>query len=132
VPKLNIAADGLDPIDIALAARIRARRLERGFTLADVGDAIGLTYQQVQRYEHGSSRVSASVLVRIAAALETTVAALAGEDGAPAVTPEQAEFLGRPHAAELLAAYAKQDPDTRRSILRMARSLARPGLDRKG
>ncbi len=59
-----------DPVDIAVGANIRARRQVLMISQQALGEAIGLTFQQVQKYERGSNRVSASKLLAIADALE--------------------------------------------------------------
>lgn len=58
-----------DPIDVEVGARIRSTRKSQDISQQDLADAIGLTFQQVQKYERGSNRVSASKLVHIAQAL---------------------------------------------------------------
>ena len=70
-----------NPVDIAVGARIMTLRRSRGLGQPDLGRAIGVTYQQVQKYEYGKNRVSASMLLRVAGALETTGSQLLGETG---------------------------------------------------
>jgi len=77
--------EGPDPIDVAVGARVRIRRRWLGLSQTQLANALGITFQQVQKYERGANRVSASMLVKIAAKLETTVAALVGEDGSAPV-----------------------------------------------
>lgn len=55
-----------DPIDIHVGARVRDLRVRRGFNQSDLGRALGLTFQQVQKYEKGANRISCSKLVGIA------------------------------------------------------------------
>jgi transcriptional regulator with XRE-family HTH domain len=50
-----------DPIDVEVGARVRARRKAVGMSQAVLADAIGFTFQQIQKYERGTNRVSASV-----------------------------------------------------------------------
>jgi transcriptional regulator with XRE-family HTH domain len=114
-----------DPIDIDVGARIRARRVFLGLSQTKLANALGLTFQQVQKYERGDNRVSASTLVRVAGALDTSVAALVGEDGARADKP-MFRHLAMPGAFELLDSFAKiGDPEVRRAVLRLAKSLAK-------
>ncbi len=75
---MAMTRQGPDPIDVAVGAHIRIRRRWLGFSQTKLADALGITFQQVQKYERGANRVSASMLVKIAAKLETTVAALVG------------------------------------------------------
>src|SRR5580658_2657112 len=63
-----------NPVDLHVGARIRMRRRMNGVSLERLADALGLTFQQVQKYERGANRVSASKLYEIAAALKTPVA----------------------------------------------------------
>ena len=61
-----------NPIDRHVGARIRMQRIVRGFSQTELGKAVGVTFQQVQKYEKGTNRVSASRLQRIANVLEVT------------------------------------------------------------
>lgn len=62
-----------NPIDVHVGARIRLRRTLLGISQMTLADAIGLTFQQIQKYEKGSNRVSSSRLVDIANALDVSV-----------------------------------------------------------
>ncbi|HWA61144.1 MAG TPA: helix-turn-helix transcriptional regulator [Caulobacteraceae bacterium] len=117
--------DGPDPIDVAVGARIRIRRRWLGLSQTQLANALGITFQQVQKYERGANRVSASMLVKIAAKLETTVAALVGEDGSAPVEAIIYAQLATPGATDLLAAFAKiSDGEARRALLTIAESLS--------
>jgi transcriptional regulator with XRE-family HTH domain len=63
-----------DPIDVEIAAKLRALRKERGLSQTALGAAAGVTFQQIQKYETGANRVSASRLYKLAKALDTPVA----------------------------------------------------------
>jgi transcriptional regulator with XRE-family HTH domain len=63
-----------NPVDLHVGARIRLRRRMQGVSQEKLADALGLTFQQVQKYERGANRVSASKLYEIAAALRSPVA----------------------------------------------------------
>jgi transcriptional regulator with XRE-family HTH domain len=62
-----------NPVDLHVGARIRLRRRMQGVSQEKLADALGLTFQQVQKYERGANRVSASKLYEIAAALRAPV-----------------------------------------------------------
>ena len=62
------------PIDVYVGSRIRLRRTLVGASLEALGDALGLTYQQVQKYERGANRVSASKLFEISRFLDVAPA----------------------------------------------------------
>ena len=62
-----------NPIDVHVGARIRSRRTLLGMSQTALADAIGLTFQQVQKYERGANRVSSSRLVDMASALDVSI-----------------------------------------------------------
>jgi len=107
-----------DPIDVAVGARVRVRRRVLGLSQTQLANALGITFQQVQKYERGANRVSASMLVKIAAKLETSVAALVGEDGTEPVEAIIYAQLSTPGALDLLNAFTKiADLEARRALL---------------
>ncbi len=113
-----------DPIDVAVGARIRLRRKALKISQAVLAESVGVTFQQVQKYERGTNRVSASMLSKIAATLESSCAGLMGE-GAPSV-PHDAVFeqLSLPGAVEVLAAYASiPDPHVRRAVINLLQTM---------
>jgi transcriptional regulator with XRE-family HTH domain len=114
-----------DPIDIEVGNRIRIRRKWLGVSQSDLGEAVGVTFQQVQKYERGANRVSASMLVRIAARLEVRVADLVGEADGPSANAEMAALLAQPGAVDLLRVFSALDqPRLRSAVLNLARALA--------
>ena len=62
-----------DPIDIYVGKKLRLKRRVNGLTQSDIGDKIGTTFQQIQKYEKGENRISASKLYKIATVLNTSV-----------------------------------------------------------
>jgi transcriptional regulator with XRE-family HTH domain len=66
--------------DTAVGARVRALRIQRKMSQEKLGDALGLTFQQVQKYEKGTNRISASRLIAISKILKVPVVHLLGED----------------------------------------------------
>lgn len=64
------------PVDLIVGQNIRDRRRALGMSQSDVGNAVGTTFQQVQKYERGTNRVSCSMLVEIAVALDCAPAEL--------------------------------------------------------
>jgi len=96
-----------DPVDLTVGARIRLFRKMRGMSQQALADSAGVTFQQIQKYERGANRVSASMLARIASALQAPVAELFGEaSGAPSAVDEVAALLAQPGAIELLRAFS--------------------------
>src|SRR3954469_8377152 len=104
--------------------RIAAFRNLRRISQGALGEAVGVTFQQIQKYEKGMNRASAGRLQQMAGVLEVPLASffddLAGEDG-----PVQREVIAelREHgAADLLCVYASiRSPELRRSLLQIAR-----------
>lgn len=96
-----------EAIDAEVGARIRLRRRLLGLTQGQLAEALGITFQQVQKYERGTNRVSASMLVRIGRRLDTTVAALVGEESVTTAPPRLLEQLATPDAMALLQAYSR-------------------------
>src|SRR4051795_8296778 len=62
-----------DPRDAEIGKRIRARRLERGLSQTELGQRLGVTFQQIQKYEKGANRVGAGRLQRIAEVLDVPI-----------------------------------------------------------
>lgn len=114
---------GPDPIDLAVGTRIRIRRRYLKISQDDLAATLGLTFQQVQKYERGENRVSASMLVRIAARLETSVATLVGEDAPSGEGGGMLAALTLPGALDLLNAYAQAGPKTQRALIGLAQAL---------
>lgn len=72
MPRLG-RSEGPDPIDVHVGARVRLRRLEWYQTQNELADALGVSFQQVQKYERGLNRISASMLWRAAEHLKSPV-----------------------------------------------------------
>src|SRR5690348_1507474 len=75
----DMAKTGPDPIDVEVGRRIRLQRLARGLSQTELGNELGVTFQQVQKYEKGANRVGAGRLSRIAEALDVSVSQLLGD-----------------------------------------------------
>ena len=117
---------GPDPIDVAVGTRIRVQRRHLKISQDDLAQVLGLTFQQVQKYERGTNRVSASMLVRIAAKLQTTVGSLVGEDVLAEQDVAMLTALSTPGAIDLLRAYGQATPKGRKAILNVAKTLVDP------
>jgi len=115
-------------LDVALGRNIRLRRKSMGVSQTALADGIGLTFQQIQKYERGFNRVSFSRLVDIAQALDCRVVDLIG-DLDNEVTPsalfrQDTAHLREPGSAELLAAYAAAPAALRKAILKLVVTIA--------
>ena len=78
MPKINRGARSCQDQDKAIGERINMYRRAKKLSQADLGTALGITFQQVQKYEKGVNRVSASRLVQISELLEVSIADLLG------------------------------------------------------
>lgn len=122
-----------NPIDLHVGARVRSRRKFLGVSQERLANALGLTFQQVQKYERGTNRISASKLFEISRALGTPVAhffqGLNAEADEPAVGEEAGSvhtFLMTPEGVELAQIFPSIQPRLRRRILELARTLSDP------
>src|SRR5271155_5330740 len=101
-------------LDVALGLRIRQRRKALSVSQTALADAIGLTFQQIQKYERGFNRVSFSRLVAIAHALDCRVvdliADLDDEGAAEPLFRQDTAHIRVAGAPELLSAYAAVTP----------------------
>jgi transcriptional regulator with XRE-family HTH domain len=124
-----------NPVDLHVGSRIRLRRKILGISQERLAESLGLTFQQVQKYERGSNRVSASKLYDIAATLQVQVAYFFEGLADPSVTPEgeiapEAEhvvqdFLMTPEGLELAGLFPKiTRARVRRRVLDLVRSMA--------
>lgn len=116
---------GPDPVDLAIGARVRLRRKSLNLSQGALAAQIGVTFQQVQKYERGANRISGSMLVAVAEALRTSVGWLVGEEGRG---DGEAEALLRaltaPGAQELLEAFsAIERPSARHALITLAREM---------
>jgi transcriptional regulator with XRE-family HTH domain len=123
-PVLAPRGDGADWVNLHICQRMKARRVLRGMSQERLGKALGISYQQLQRYESGKSRLPSSLMFRAAVALEVPIAYFLV--GIPA------ERLGSTEQeldkAALLAARSIQslpDGEMRRSLLNLIADLAR-------
>ena len=117
-------------IDKEIGSRVRMRRISVGMSQEKLGDMLGLTFQQVQKYEGGANRVSASRLAEVAEVLGVSVSYffndldLAGD----AATPDEQEIremMQRPEAIELIRwYYAIADSGVRQQFLEMVKTVA--------
>jgi transcriptional regulator with XRE-family HTH domain len=124
-----------NPIDVHVGKRVRMRRLLLGMNQETLANALGLTFQQVQKYEGGANRVSASRLAAMAEILKVPISFFFGDlqsdDAKPtAAEREWRDYLERPETIELIRLYyAIPDPQVRQKFLEMVKSIARPGDD---
>ena len=129
-----IAKKAPKPTDRHVGSRVRMRRLMLGMSQEKLGDALGLTFQQVQKYEKGANRIGASRLQHLAQILQVPVAFffegapdISGKNGLSAKAHSPAyisEFLSSSDGVALVRAFMRiKDPKLRRRIVHMVEQI---------
>jgi transcriptional regulator with XRE-family HTH domain len=125
-----------NPIDVHVGGRVRVRRILMNLSQEKLGDKIALTFQQVQKYEKGMNRISASKLYEIARALEVPVhfffegISVDGDDTTPGFAEgggdgSVVDFLHTAEGLRLNKAFVEIDnPAVRRKIVELVRALS--------
>jgi transcriptional regulator with XRE-family HTH domain len=125
-----------NPIDIHVGSRVRLRRTMLGMSQEKLGEALGITFQQIQKYEKGTNRVGASRLQNISTVLNVPVSFFFEDaPGDPSTgQPGMAEanssnyvvdFLSSSEGLQLNRAFIKiADPKVRRKLVDLVKSLA--------
>lgn len=124
--------DGPHPVDLHVGLRIRMRRKELAVSQERLAESLGITFQQVQKYERGANRVSASKLWEIALALKTPVAyfydGLGDREATSSERESSQDFLLSSEGIELIAAFPRiLEPAIRRKIVELVRVVADEG-----
>ncbi|MEL6112827.1 MAG: helix-turn-helix transcriptional regulator [Pseudomonadota bacterium] len=123
-----------DPVDVHVGARVRMRRLMLGLSQDKLAETVGLTFQQIQKYEKGSNRIGASRLFQLAGALNVPVQYfyedLRKPSGLNKSADEVAALLTTPDGMRLCRYFsAIKDLHVRRKLLDLVKSLAEEGDD---
>ena len=130
-PRGRPRAGAPHPIDVAFGARVRARRILLGISQERLGELLGLTFQQVQKYETGANRVSVSRAYAIADALHIPVADLVAGGGAasPDVTVMAGGASDRATLEIAKAIAGIVDPEIRKRLHALAKACTNTGKD---
>ena len=128
-----------NPVDVHVGGRVRLRRTLLGLSQEKLGEAIGLTFQQVQKYERGANRIGASRLYDLSRVLQVPVSYFFDEmsDEVAASSPGQRrgmaqeqdtyepDPMAKRETLELVRAYYRiKDPQVRRRVFDLAKALA--------
>lgn len=121
-----------DPIDVYVGSRIRLRRNLLGMSQEKLGEQLGITFQQIQKYEKGTNRVGASRLQAISEILEVPVSFFFEEVPGASATEGFAEnaisyidFCSSTEGVQLMRAFTHiKDPKVRRKIIDLAKALS--------
>jgi len=130
-------SNGPHPIDVHVGSRVRLRRNMLSLSQEKLGEAIGLTFQQVQKYERGANRIGASRLMELSRVLDVPVSFFFDETDpvrAPAIplgfeeTPQEgfdSDPMRKRETQDLIGAYYEiDDAAIRRRLFELAKSLA--------
>ncbi len=114
-------------IDKLVGKNIRIFRMAKGVSQTQLGDRIGVTFQQVQKYENGANRIGSGRLAKLADILDTPVGRFftnGAPDRAGANDDVLTDALTSPYAVQMLTAFAKiSSNDVRRSIVRLVEDI---------
>jgi transcriptional regulator with XRE-family HTH domain len=112
-----------DALDLAVAGRIRFIRKLKRMSQSALGAAVGVTFQQMQKYERGTNRVSAAALIRIAERLDVSPVELLGKSRAG--SDVDWTLLNETDAIEMLELYSQLSSPVKAAMMRLIRELAR-------
>lgn len=126
-----------DPIDVYVGSRIRLRRNLLGMSQEKLGEQLGITFQQIQKYEKGTNRVGASRLQAISEILEVPVSFFFEEVPGSSTSTGFAEneldyidFCSSTEGVQLMRAFTHiKDPKVRRKIIDLAKALSGDSAD---
>lgn len=129
----TIAVDGPDPTDVHVGMRLRQRRTLLGMSQEKLAKAFGVSFQQVQKYERGANRISASRLHLLTKILDVPITYFF--EGLPSTSQDQVVDSGEPEGSEQMtsretlelvrAYYRITDPYVRKRLVDLARALGR-------
>jgi transcriptional regulator with XRE-family HTH domain len=116
-------------VDRHVGTLIRAKRRALGISQSELADALGLTFQQVQKYERGTNRVSSSKLYEIAQKLDTPLSTFFEGLDHPESDGESPAlgmigFLGESGSQDLVTAFRAMKPALRRRLVALAKAMA--------
>ena len=130
-----MATKAPNPVDKYVGSRVRMRRIMLGMSQEKLGEALGLTFQQIQKYEKGTNRVGASRIQQISEILQVPVSFLF--EGGPSGTPSTggfsegsspsyvSDFLATSEGLALTRAFTRiTDAKLRRSIVELVEQIA--------
>jgi len=110
MPRRTTKSAGPDPVDIAVGKRVRLRRLQLEMSQTELADKLGVTFQQVQKYEKGTNRISCSRLSEMAEALDFPITSFFSDENEPLTEMTVTENLDPGHMKDglrLLTAFGR-------------------------
>lgn len=118
-------AKRIEPTDVLVGQRVRAYRLSLGMSQTTLGEKVGVTFQQIQKYERGTNRLGSSRLKKVADVLGVGIGTLFNEpESDHAGLDLLTEMASLPHTTRLLQAFAAiPDKKIRLALVRLAEGL---------
>ena len=113
------------PTDIAVGRKVRERRMLLGWTQQRLAEALGVSFQQVQKYERGANRFSASTLEATAKALQVPISYFFDESQREVAEASFEDPLSSRETFDVVRAYYSLPSDLRSKVLELLRSLQR-------
>jgi len=137
-----------NPVDVHVGSRVRLRRTLLGVSQEKLGDSVGLTFQQIQKYERGANRIGASRIYELSRILDVPVSFFFDDMPTEFKTHEgrfaaglrdkeqgtyEADPLARRETLELVRAYYKiADPKVRKRLFELTKTLSKSDTDDEG
>ena len=124
----NILRDGPDPVDVHVGGRVRERRVLLGMSQTDLGEYLRLTFQQIQKYERGANRISASKLWALSHFFKVPVEWFF--EGLGETSQKQEDVMTKSEAQPLARYFLACPPPIKKHLLALIRATA--GVRGKG
>ena len=145
MPRIKTEDSGPNPVDVYIGNKVKARRLILGLSQEELAKSIGLTFQQVQKYERGTNRISVSRLIDIGKALKAPIDYFFDGVAASALgmksalikgfadtkqEPFEPDQLTKRDVLELVRAYSRiKSPQLKKQIIEMAKAMSNTSND---
>ncbi len=143
-PRFGRGSGKRHPVDMHVGERVKQRRVLLGMTQTGLGDAIGLTFQQVQKYERGANRIGASRLLAITRVLDVPIIyfiedmppevatispATKGRGKAKKLPGYESDIMVKRETLDLVRAYYKiEDADVRKGVYQLTKAMGAAGV----
>lgn len=131
--KTTVKSNGPHPIDVHVGARVKLRRMILGMSQETLGKALGLTFQQIQKYEKGVNRIGASRIFELSNLLDVPIQyfyndygdTIGGERGAAAAGDMFMNLVNSPEGVQLCRSFSEiNDPQVKKRVLDLVKSIA--------
>ena len=133
--KTTVKSDGPHPIDVHVGARVKLRRMILGMSQETLGKALGLTFQQIQKYEKGVNRIGASRIFELSNLLDVPIQYFYNDYG-DTIGSEQSvdgtaagdmfmNLVNSPEGVQLCRSFSEiNDPQVKKRVLDLVKSIA--------